>query len=301
MKTDSGVQVIPFQPAAVLLVIGADAAAFLQGQFTQELRQGGERAVRYGLWLNHKGKVLADSFALRETAERWWLVSYFSRAAVIKERLESYIIADDVNVEDMSAGWKGLVVTGSGAELWLGSRFGKVPSPGAFENGTGVVFHGRRGVPAFEWLVPADVGPPVQGVGLGTAEDLERWRIENAVPAVGRDLGAGDLPNEAGLDADAVSYTKGCYLGQEVMARLKSMGQVRRGLIRVHGSGAAPSVLPAALYVGEKRVGELRSAIDVDAGFIGLAMVSLMGVDASVGLRVEGSTEASIYLNPKTS
>lgn len=301
MKTDPNVRIIPYRPAAVLLITGLDAATFLQGQFTQELRGAGEGAVRYGLWLNQKGKVLADSFALRETGERWRLVSYFSSATAIKERLESYIIADDVNVEDVSTSWKGLVVTGPGAASWLVANCGTVPSAGTFENGAGMVFLGRRGVPSFEWLVPVDFALPVRGAEPGTTEDLERWRVENAVPAVGRDLGLGDLPNEAGLEADAVSYTKGCYLGQEVMARLKSMGQVRRRLVRVRGSGAVPGLLPAALYVGEKRVGELRTAVDVDTGFVGLAMVSLLGIDVGTALRAEGSAEAPIYLNAKTS
>ncbi len=75
--------------------------------------------------------------------------------------------------------------------------------------------------------------------------DMELMRIQADIAAVPRDIGPDDLPNEGGLEKIAISYTKGCYLGQEVMARLKSMGQVRRQLLRVTGTGAPPAV-PAA-------------------------------------------------------
>jgi hypothetical protein len=107
---------------------------------------------------------------------------------------------------------------------------------------------------------------------------LERLRIEAGVPAVPRDIGPEDLPNEGELEVDAISYTKGCYLGQEVMARLKSMGQVRRKLVRVTGTGSISLGLPAALFADGKKVGELRSAVPTGEGFFGLAMISLPGM-----------------------
>jgi tRNA-modifying protein YgfZ len=113
---------------------------------------------------------------------------------------------------------------------------------------------------------------------------MERRRIAAGIPAVSVDVGPSDLPNEAGLEADAISFTKGCYLGQEVMARLKSMGQVRRRLLRVRGERGDFPALPAALYLGARQVGELRSAVWVDEDFIGLAMLSLLHVPAAAAL-----------------
>ena len=111
-------------------------------------------------------------------------------------------------------------------------------------------------------------------------------RITRGGISVPRELGPGDLPQEAGFDEFAVSFTKGCYIGQEVMARLKSMGRVRRGLIRVSGEGAAPDV-PAELFAGERRVGELRSSAPLESGgFVGRAMVTLTDLpdDLTVGI-----------------
>jgi folate-binding protein YgfZ len=128
-----------------------------------------------------------------------------------------------------------------------------------------------------------------------SAREMERLRITAAIPAVPADLGPGDLPNEGGLEATALSYTKGCYLGQEVMARLKSMGQVRRHLLRVRGTGAVPS-LPSPLFHGERRVGELRSAAEDAEGFVGLALVSLMNLPADAALSFSPSVPAHVTL-----
>jgi hypothetical protein len=121
---------------------------------------------------------------------------------------------------------------------------------------------------------------------------MARLRIGAGIPAIGVDVGPGDLPNEAGLETAAISYTKGCYLGQEVMARLKSMGQVRRRLLRVRGSGPQVPPLPAPVVANARQVGELRSAIaDGAGGWIGLAMLSLLhlGTGENLSLLADGS------------
>lgn len=289
-----------YRPSACLRVSGEDALSFLQGQFTQELRPASAPPVAYGLWLNQKGKVLADSFVLREEADLLWVISFSSSAAVIRERLESYIIADDVVIEDATAAWQGLALGGEGAEAWLGEAAGAVPAAGEFTRaGGGWVFRGRRdGGTTFEWLRPAGDQAPALGAlaDIGPGE-LERLRITAGIPRVPCDIGPGELPNEGGLDAVAVSYTKGCYLGQEVMARLKAMGTVRRRLVRVRAGGRFVQVVPTALLQGEKRVGELRSAVaDGAGGFIGLALVNKLGLDPTLPLAPEPGGDGFIEL-----
>ncbi|ATC64323.1 folate-binding protein [Nibricoccus aquaticus] len=280
-----------YQPAAVLRVSGEDALSFLQGQFTQDLKMVEAGAAAYGLWLNQKGKVLADSFVLRAEGGVWWVISYFSAAVVIRERLESYLIADDVVIEDETVAWEGVSVMGAGegegaeVKAWLAGR-------------VGLIWQGRRAaVVTWEWLRPKgsslEMGAEAEEI---SEEELEHRRIESGIPAVPRDVGAGDLPNEAGLEEVAVSYTKGCYLGQEVMARLKAMGQVRRRLLKVEGAGM-PGALPAGLFHGEKRVGEVRSAVKAEAGWSGLAMVSLLGMEGVTALSLTpgGAAEVEVF------
>jgi folate-binding protein YgfZ len=265
---------------ACLHVTGSDALSFLQGQFTQELRSNAAGLAAYGLWLNQKGKVLADSYILRESPESAWVISVFGNATIIRERLDAYVIADDVVISDVTSDWQAVVVGGVEAESWVKRTAGAIPSPGEFVRaGGGFLFRGRRSAdPCFEWLLPVRVS--LAEMPLVCAAELERARIVAGIPKVPQDIGPGDLPNEGGLDEVAISYTKGCYLGQEVMARLKAMGTVRRCLVRVRAGGRGLPAVPCALLQGEKRVGELRSvADDGSGGFVGLAMVTKLGLD----------------------
>ena len=295
-----------WRPAAWLRVKGADAASFLQGQLTNELRGLPAGGAVYGLWLTLKGKVLADSFVVRdarsgatgaEAAAEFWVGSYFSPAAVIRERLEAFIIADDVTVEDVTAEWAGVTLLGEGVAM---------AADAATAGGArgGVVFRGRRGKEeAVEWVFPLAQLEAVRAQITGRreldGEEMARRRIAAGVPAVPADIGPGDLPGEGGLERDAISYTKGCYLGQEVMARLKSMGQVRRRLMRVAGSpgGEAPGSLPAALFSGGRKVGEVRSAVsDGAGGWVGLAMLSLLQLEAGAGLALAVDAAPTVRL-----
>lgn len=275
-----------WRPACWLRVTGDDAANFLQGQFTNDLRVLPAAGAVYGLWLTLKGKVLADSFVLRgEAPNEFWIGSYFSSSALIRERLESHVIADDVAIEDETGAWEGVSVFETGA---AGEGRGVVAG--------GFRFRGRRErAENVEWVYRVGAQEPT-GRALG-AEEVERRRIAAGVPAIPVDVGPGDLPNEAGLEAEAISYTKGCYLGQEVMARLKSMGQVRRRLVRVAGGGEPPSVRPAAVFVGTRQAGEVRSAVaDGTGGWMGLAMLSRLNVEGAVELALAPGAEPTIRL-----
>jgi folate-binding protein YgfZ len=270
-----------WRPACWLRVAGEDAASFLQGQFTNDLRGLESGKSVYGLWLTLKGKILADSFILRGGhANEFWIGSYFSPAATIAERLESHVIADDVAIEDVTTSMAGISLFGEMGWEALRARVGEE----AF------VFAGRRDqTPAMECVQSQRLAllPWIEAIGAVEVgeEDLARRRIAAGIPAIPIDVGPTDLPQEAGLEAAAISFTKGCYLGQEVMARLKSMGQVRRRLWRVRGTGGNPPGLPAAVFRNERQVGELRSAArDGEGGWIGLAMVSLLHVEPGVEL-----------------
>ncbi len=289
--------VFRWNPAAWLRVFGSDAATFLQGQFTQELRGLKVGEARYGLWLTVKGKVLADGFVLSAGSDEFWVGSYDSPAAVIRARLEDFIIADDVVVEDFTEAWSAVTVFGVSSEAL------RPLINSSIDPAEGFVFAGRRQrAAAAEWIFPrsnADaVNAALAGSPVLTETEVRGRRIDAGIPAVPADVGLSDLPNEAALENDAISYTKGCYLGQEVMARLKSMGRVRRRLLRVAIDGALPAALPAPLFVGDKAVGELRSAVasSPSGGAIGLAMLSLLSVGADSPLSFSVGSAATVRL-----
>jgi folate-binding protein YgfZ len=253
-----------WKPAAWLRVSGADAFTFLQGQFSQDLRGLEAGQGRYGLWLTVKGKVLADSVVIRAADETGFgVVSAAVPAEVIRARLEAFIIADDVTVERVASELEACTVVGlplpvAPAGVWV------VPS--------------RRVPGGVEWFFSADSVPLVTASLAGWSEldagVIEAERIRAGRPAVPRDVGPEELPQEGGLEEDAVAFNKGCYLGQEVMARLHAMGRVRRRLLRVRGTGPLPAA-GQALFDGERRVGEIRSAVEVEAGFLALALLTL--------------------------
>jgi len=284
-----------YRAGAVFKVSGEDAFTFLQGQFTNELRQASGSAS-YGLWLNQKGKVLADSQVLRISEKEFVLFSEFSPAAIIRQRLEDYIVADDVELTDETATTLALTLWGKGGNDTISRWLGEVPVPGRFiRSGDLVAFRGRR-LPGENWEV---LGPEkkikelhgqlrADGAVETSPAEMEFARISAGIPVVPADVGPGDLPNEGGLEEIAISYTKGCYLGQEVMARLKNLGQVRRRLQVVRGRGTPPAPL-AAVYQGEKKAGEIRTVGAQADGFVALAMLSLINLTPAAGLSLEPS------------
>lgn len=282
--------VYSYRPAAFLKVTGDDAEAFLQGQFTNELRQPKNVPV-YGLWLNQKGKVLADSYVLQRKDKEFAVVSVTSSAAVIQARLEEYVVADDVTLVDETPRIHALAVSGEGCGELIRECLGAMPSPGQFlQRDELMIFSGRRSRDENYELIGSDAvvtDAKRKLLALGgreaDADVMEFMRISAGIPSIPQDIGPGDLPNEGGLEDEAISFTKGCYLGQEVMARLKNMGQIRRRLHVIAGSGMAP-MASVPLYQGEKQVGQVRSVAKHTDGFVSLAMLSLVNLEPGSGL-----------------
>jgi tRNA-modifying protein YgfZ len=291
------------QPKAILRVTGEDAFSFLQGQFSNDLRPPAGSAT-YGLWLNQKGRVVADSVVLRLAENEFLVISPHSPAGVITQRLQDYIVADDVTLLDETAETGGLIIGGAGSGEIVRQWSEIVPGRAQFvRKGPAVIFHGYR-LPAenYELVGPHEIlsGWRDQlvagGLTDGGTEPMERARIAAGIPAVPADVGPSDLPNEGGLEVSAVSFTKGCFLGQEVMARLKNLGSVRRRLQVVRGSGSQPR-LPAALYQGSNKIGELRSVAREADGFIALAMLAQLNLNRSAGLSLTADGPADIQLS----
>jgi len=237
---------------AVVRVTGADAAAFLQGQCSADLRSV---ALTDALWLNRKGRVLAHTVIAKEADGSFLLLCPHLGAAEVLAVVTANVIADDVVAVDEAALWEKWVV------------WGAEPA-----NADAKAFATKRfGVDAWDVLTPIGAVAPGELVSLA---ELDSLRVAAGVPAVPADCGANEFPQECGLEA-WVSYTKGCYLGQEVMARIQSMGSLRRILRQVSG---AVSVGQELRTPEGKIVGTVRSA----AGDAGLALVSVDLPEGSV-------------------
>lgn len=264
-----------------ILVTDEDAADFLQSQFTNELRPFEAGQCTYGLWLDVKGKVLADSYVFCEGDEQFRLLSETSDAAVLSGKLEKHIIADDVMIETV-APLTGFALFGIGAVDILSELNLAIPAQGRFElSAECVAFNGRRSnKECFEILclnaLAADRVRSVLSqlpIQMVSPSRLSLERIQAGYPLVPTEIGPNDMPGEGGLDVDAISFTKGCYLGQEVVARMHNVGRPQRTLFEVFGEGGCPDC-PHAIYNTEmKQVGELRTAIKVENGWLGVALL----------------------------
>lgn len=236
-------------------VYGEDAFQYLQSQCSQDVRGAKDGGAVYGLFLSLKGKVRADGFVIGLGEEEFAVVSYHCGAGELASLLEENVIADDVEFETMDTGGS-FVVEG---------KVGREDFPGA------LVFPGRRmAVEHFDVLLTPGTELPL---GLLSRGELENRRVRDGIVSVPHDIGPEELPQEGGLEHWAVSFTKGCFLGQEVMARLKAMGKVQRRIYKVSGEGRVPDAGTMVQY-GGKDAGVLKSACPGDSdSWQGLALL----------------------------
>ena len=285
------------RPGAVLRASGPDAFRFLQSQFSNNLKiEGVENPVTYGLWLDHKGKIQADSFIIQKSPQEFVLLSYDCPVGLLKGHLDARLIADEVELRDETPEFELLHVWAERYEESLGELIDSAAREHSAES-----WMGRR--PTFEssWDVlgsPESLANIVRelesnGIEPGTPESLHAARVIAGVPAIPFDAGPGDLPQEAGLERDAVSFDKGCYAGQEIMSRLHTQGHVNRGLWQVvwevKSTESSPGK-PVPVYAGDAEAGELRSRAFNDIGGSGLAMLKARVVagHAALSLRPGG-------------
>jgi len=274
-----------YTPSAHLLVTDEDAADFLQSQFSNDLRPFTKGQCRYGLWLNVKGRVIGDSVLLCEGRERFRLLSEGSRGDVIKAHLEKHIIADDVEIESLDP----VRVFEFQAEAVSVADL-SIPDPGTWQACEGGRFFAYR-----EGIVQFVADSPESGdafrrrllsAGLQAQDGIGRAlsRIQAGIPSIPEEIGAEDLPGEGEL-LEAISFTKGCYLGQEVVARMHNIGQAQRRLFVVGGPGKFPGEVPCPLSNADgKKVGELRSAFPEGDSWAGVALLKTRFIEPGQSL-----------------
>lgn len=271
----------PYEMAANLTVRDEDAAEFLQSQFSNDLRPFSTGQCTYGLWLDVKGKLVADSWVLCEGEESFRVLSEHCEGQLIMEKLDRHLIADDVELE-LGPRLKALAVVGDAVDE-LSPDSG--PEPWSFA--------GRRSNLPSRELIFSDEGSRSEWIREHACEIVsEGWlqneRMKAGIPLVGVEALPGDLPAEAGLVEEAVSLTKGCFLGQEVVARLHNLGRPQRGLFKLCGSGAPPEGASSITNDSGKLLGDLRASVAVATGWTGVAMLKARFVTAGGEVSVEG-------------
>src|SRR5881392_1890331 len=235
-----------------LRITGADRLRFLNGQITNDLRKASETSAIEACILNAQGKTDAHIF-VSASEESFWVDAAADLRETLKVRLERYVIADDVQIEDVTD------------QFLLFHVLSKQPP--ALESGRIVSVH-RFAEPGWDiWVEVAQHAALLQGLSLRwtlrDSDAAEVMRIEQGIPRWGRELTAEIIPIEANLEQRTIDYQKGCYIGQEVISRIKMSGQTNKrlcGLISLNNVPLRPRMNLAAPSVPGKEVGWITSA-----------------------------------------
>jgi folate-binding protein YgfZ len=232
--------------AGLLEITGKDRNRFLNAYITCEVKDLAPGQSAYGFFTSPQGRILSDAMVLA-LEDRFWLEVGPGQEETIASHLQKYILADRVEVQPLE-GVLPITLVGPQAEAALPRN-----------DDVKVQRSGRFGAPAWTlWTPSAEAEPLVerlieQGARRVGTEALEVLRTEAGIPRFGRDFGPDNFPQETGEEEEAVSYTKGCYLGQEVVARIHYRGGVQktlRGLVFEPGTGPGPGV--QLLYEGRQ-------------------------------------------------
>jgi tRNA-modifying protein YgfZ len=260
----------------LLIVSGPEAADYLQGQLTNDTEAIAPGEWIYAALLDRKGHMQADMRALRPgDGPDLWLDLEPEGIAAASRHLQMYKIGREVEVADAADEHVLLSLIGPRA-----TEIARAVETVSLRTGEGVdlIVTARERDRVHEALLSA-------GAVEVSAEAAEILRIEAGRPRYGAEMGAATMPAEASIVERAVSFTKGCYIGQETVARLHYKGKPNRHLRGLRFSGPAQS--GASLLLGEKEVGEVGSAAVSPAfGPIGLAILrreAEPGVTLAVG------------------
>lgn len=254
----------------VIELAGAEAAEFLQGQVTNDVEALAPGSGCYAALLDHKGKIRTDMRVLRLAPDRLLVDAEAASRSVLNHVFETYSLGRQVSHKDLSDDHLVLSLVGPAA------RAGLDPAPGGAEHEHvltpyGVAVATDAGVDLICGESQAAAARAELDVPEVSEDAAECLRIEAGRPRLGFELD-GVIPQEAGLNERAVSFTKGCYVGQETVARLYYKGKPNRHLRGLRLS--EPAARGDAIVLGEREVGTVGSAcVSPVHGPIALALV----------------------------
>ncbi|MGZ4800003.1 MAG: CAF17-like 4Fe-4S cluster assembly/insertion protein YgfZ [Acidimicrobiia bacterium] len=233
----------------LVTVTGPDAFSFLQSLVSQDVDGLADGAVVSSLLLTPKGKV-QSWFRLMRVGDDAWLDVEAGFGESLREALERFRLRVMVKISVPEEPWGMVALRGAA-----------VVAPEAVPPTSRVLPVAWSTAPGVDVIGPRADLVTIAAEGLD-AEQYERDRIDAGIPRLGVDLDDSTIPQEAWLDRDSVSFTKGCYLGQELVARIDSRGHVNRVLRRLRPSDPNVTLArDAEVEVDGKVVGQITSAI----------------------------------------
>ena len=265
-----------------LRVTGGDRLRYLNGQVSNDVRKTSDREAIHACVLTSKGKINAEVF-IRMEGESLLIDSDPETRESLPGRMERYVIADDVQIEDVTEEFGLFHITGSGAPRLT------VPHRAVRVDRFGCAGHDL-------WLEASAHDAARQELSgarpICEGECAETFRIERGVPRWGHELTEEIIPNEANLEPAAIDYGKGCYIGQEVISRIKMSGQTNKRLCGLRARGEASLVAEMRLLTCDERK---------DVGWItSVATSTRAGGQIALGYLKRGFQSPGLHLDAAT-
>ena len=261
---------------AFLRISGPDATRWLNGMVTNSIQALEPGQGSYNFLLNAQGRIQGDCHIYREPGQTasFLLATDEAQMATIQPLLDRFIIMDDVTLMPAYEGDESLLLAGLEAEIALAPFGITAPPPLAIREARTpdgevlMLSEAEGGLPRLEFRASAAVIAAIRtafaaaGLPEISSDALEHLRLLEGRPVYGKDIRDRDLPQEAN-QPHALHFNKGCYLGQEIVERIRSRGQVHRLLTRFELKGDLPSSFPVPLEADGKPAGEITSAAAV--------------------------------------
>lgn len=306
----TGVGLVDPGPRTQIELTGRDSAKFLHSFSTNDIQRLAPGDGCEAFVLDVKGKIVAYLLVFRE-AESLILETVAGQAETIISHLDRYILREDVALHDRSESWHELIVAGDEAERVLAAG-SSMPISLAACSHCATTWRGESiSVRRLPWvangfllsgLVDAMgrvarrlVAEGMRSCGVNAWEIV---RVEAGMPVYGRDVTRDNLPQEIGRDAQALSFTKGCYLGQETVARIDALGHVNRRLALISFAGKTVPVDGTQLLSEGKVVGRVTSAVMSPRFGSPVALAFLRASLATPGQQLESDGALATVLQP---
>ncbi len=256
-----------------IALTGGDRASFLHALLTNDIAGLAKGHGVYAAYLTPQGRMISDMRVI-ETGNRMLLGVAADVAGPLAVRLDRLVFSEDVQAKDVSGELAAIGVHGPSAARMiqdasatsvngLSSQYDNVTT-----SSMTIVRDDALGLPGYDLYVPAGEADAMRaklvdaGAVQVSEETGETLRIEAARPRFGIDMHTDTIPLEAGIENRAISFTKGCYVGQEVIIRVmhRGHGRVARRLVSLVVSGEAVPVRGATIQLADRVVGEVTSA-----------------------------------------